>query len=182
MTPQAPTETPRYIVMDPEGFFAPPVLVPRGTIIAWSGAPAPTLEPINQAARDRLEAYYAEEMTYKVKDPDGGEDIVKIHRPREAYRQAQPGQFEAPPQVEILAPPVVDKKGELTLAQLAVRHNTDQRPAPVAPRQLPPEFQEAPVQTDTGETIALVAAPPPPNPADKAAVLAGAAVTSSRGR
>lgn len=54
-------EYPRYRVLDAKGFFADNhTLYPQGTELTWLGPPNELMEPLNDAAVDRMTEYLAE--------------------------------------------------------------------------------------------------------------------------
>ncbi len=146
----ASEQKPRYRCL--EDSFFPPILVPKGSIISTSITPGPHLEPINAAAHAAMEKFYAAEFTYKVKDPNGGEDIIRTYRPREELRLASIQQNAEPEDtsVEILAPPAKLSSTDRTLAEMGQRSNTDQRPGPVKVAPIPAEFLELGITLDKG--------------------------------
>lgn len=169
-------ERPRYQLLA-DSFFAP-YLVAKGSIITWDGPPHQFLEPINAAARDKMEEFYNQDFTFRVKDPDGGEDLVRTHRPRADLRLAASGEAAPVHTMEVLAGPPKSSVGELTLATVGLEKSTSAIPPPSTPQSVPEEWREktkvASVETDSGDVLAIVAAAP----VDK--TIPGATVTTSR--
>lgn len=145
-------ETPRYKLLA-DSFFAPRLLL-AGSIVATHAPPGNHMEPLNEAAKARMEAWYDEE--YPVLDKDG-KDTGEKYKPHMKYRiqRYEPGEVH---EVELLAAPkAADMTGSLSLADVdQVRFkDTDQRPGP-APvpeaeairEQTGAEVVEAAAQTD----------------------------------
>lgn len=120
-------ETPQYRVIEP-AFFAPD-LIPVGSIIATDAPPGPHLEPWNEAAQARMEAWYdaeVDEIDPKTKDPTG-----KKIKPNARYR---PARYDASPQqtAQVIEEPEAAQPAGLTLAQIQQKKNSDQRPPPAS--------------------------------------------------
>lgn len=121
------TETPKYKLLA-DSFFAPRLLL-AGSIVATHAPPGNHMEPLNDAARARMEAWYEEE--YPVLDKDG-KDTGEKYKPHMKYRiqRYEPGEVH---EVELLAAPkVADMTNSLSLSEVdQVRFkDTDQRPGP----------------------------------------------------
>lgn len=122
-------ETPRYKLLA-DSFFAPRMLL-AGSIIATHASPGNHMEPLNEAAVARMEAWYDEEHPVIGKD---GKPTGDTHRPHMKYKiqRYEPGEVH---QVELLAEPkAADMTNSLSLAEVdQVRFkDTDQRPGPAA--------------------------------------------------
>ncbi len=118
-------EMPQYRLLEP-AFFAPDLLDP-GTIIATNAPPGPHMEPWNEAAKARMEAWLSEE--HDEIDPKTLEKTGKKYRPHAKYRRA-----EYTPSAQQTAFVVEEAEENApvgqTLAELQMRRPTDQRPGP----------------------------------------------------
>lgn len=148
--PQSPTlaapEVPKYRVLL-RSFFAPHTVEP-GTEILYEGVPGNHLEPLNDAARAKMEEFYTTE--FPEKDPRTQTPTGKFITPRESLRTKT---YEAASEhpITITAEPSTDPKalevqslGEI----MAARKNTNQRPPP-APMPMAIPVAPTPVEGKT---------------------------------
>lgn len=119
-------EVPEYRLLA-DAFFAPK-MVYAGSIVRTFLAPGPHMQPLNQAAVDRMEEWYNEE--HPTRDKDGTPNFEKTWKPHLQHKiVTQPAQEVHA--VEVLAGPPADRTGELSLAEsIHQRRDTDQRPGP----------------------------------------------------
>ncbi len=144
------TEVPQYRVLE-EAFFAPD-LIPVGSIIATDACPGPHLEPWNDAAKARMEAWYNEE--FDEIDPKTRDKTGKKIKPHAVHRRAEYVAADQQTATVIEAPEVGDGGGK-TLAELAVRKPTDQRPPPSR------QFKKVSPVEDAPKPTAAVISPGP---------------------
>lgn len=74
MDPQIPQDRPVYKILDEKGFYGPDdTLHPEGSIIVLHDVPNENMEPMNDMARERMEAYLdeLEESARKVAEQNG---------------------------------------------------------------------------------------------------------------
>lgn len=127
------SEIPQYRVLT-DTFIAPRMVL-AGSIIETHGSPGAHLQPLNQAAVDKMEAWYDEDYPTVDKDgrPDGGS-----YKPHERFRirTYEAGEVH---EVNVLAEPApADMTGSMSLAQVDQRQATDQRPGPaLIPKTVP---------------------------------------------
>lgn len=149
---------PHYKVL--ENSFFEPNYVLAGSIVGTTASPGPHLEPVNDAAKARMEEWYREpfpEIDVKTKQPTG-----KTIFPHEDHRIRTYTAGERH-QTTVVAAPQADAP-TLALPQAAanLRINTDQRPGP-APGHSPSSFLPTGASPEKAEpvkeTIAEVAAP-----------------------
>jgi hypothetical protein len=134
-----PVEVPEYRLLA-DAFFAPK-MVYAGSIIRTFLSPGPHMQPLNQAARDRMEEWYNEE--HPTLDKDGSPNYEKMWKPHLQHKLVT----QAPAvvhEVEVLTGPSQAQTGELSLAEsvYARYKDTDQRPGP-SPVYAPTEPQQA---------------------------------------
>ncbi len=117
------SETPQYRLLS-EAFFQPDLL-PAGSIIATEATPGPHMEPWNEAAQARYEAWLNEE--WDELDPKTKDRTGKKFKPHAQYRRVE---YVATPlqTAEVIQAPEAAEAGGKTLADLQVRKSTDQRP------------------------------------------------------
>ena len=126
-------QTPRYRLLA-DHFFAP-MRVEKGSIIESDCHPNANMEPLNDAAWDRMEAWYAEETQAaddkggKLFDSSGKPVMIKHH---EGYRVKRYEAAEAPSVNVIAPPPKGDMTGQLDLGRAQFSQPTpgDLRPPP----------------------------------------------------
>lgn len=149
---------PRYRVL--QNCFIEPHFLYEGSVIDFGGPPGPHLYPLNAAAREKLELWYAEE--HDEVDKDGKKTGAKV-TPHEAYRflAAQPSQAETYDMSLVRGPPKAGDHLSMAEAQ-AMRPNSmgDQRPPPAPFIGL--EDDEEGGAVDTGLVAIQTAAPRPP--------------------
>lgn len=120
-------QVPKYRLLQ-AAFFAPKYLQP-GTIIATHASPGNHLEPLNEAAEQKLEDWYHEE--YDEFDEKGKKTGQKV-KPHLKFRiqRYEPGVVHS---VEVLAEPKPDDMTDslsLAAATTSNLRDTDQRPGP----------------------------------------------------
>ena len=150
MDPQR--EIPEYRLKEPS-FFAPNLL-PKGSTIRYDGEPGNHLEPLNEAAYLRLEAWYDYEVDEL--DPTTRKPTGNKLKPRLKFK---PGDYVASDHsvAHVVALPEEQKPGGMGLAESLNTHKaTDQRPPPAMESNRPVWRPDAPVEA---------AAPPAPGPA-----------------
>lgn len=122
-------DTPLYRVLT-QSFFAPDTVEP-GTVIGFTGTPGAHLEPLNDAARARMEDWYNEEVDEldpRTRDPTGRK--LKPHA-KFRFGGAQAPSVEPVMSVVSLPAPDAEENKIQTLAQMAAaKKATDQRPPP----------------------------------------------------
>lgn len=149
-------EIPTYRIVDPKGAFIEPQLVAAGSVIRYNGPPGPHLEPINDAARERMEAWYEEE--YDEIDDKGKKTGQKV-KPHARYRMAPPSETPATLYgVEVLAEAIPMEKVQSLAEIMAAKTSTNQRPGPAIPRMT--ADIAAPASLKGGAEVVSTPAPP----------------------
>lgn len=118
--------TPQYKLLA-DTFVAPRKLL-AGSIIATNGPPGQHMEPMNDAARERMEAWYNEE--HPTLDKNGDQNFEKTYKPHAIFRYSLPEEVEVH-EVHVQSGPSTDFAGEVSLAEsMYTKAPTDQRPGP----------------------------------------------------
>jgi hypothetical protein len=128
-------QTPEYRVLVPT--FFEPDLIPAGARVKWEGAPGDHLEPLNAAAKARMDAWYEQEID--LVETQTGKTLGKVKPHRGMSFVSAPTEPAAP--MQLLAVPDHDDESSniMTLAQITTaRKATDQRPGPATP----PKYKE----------------------------------------
>lgn len=163
------------------GFYAAPDLIPPGSIIRTWAAPNQGLKPVNEAARQRMEEWYAEE--YPMADKFTGRPIMNTDgtpvtwQPHAMFRPANILAAQAQSAVEVVAHPSKDAAPILSLADLQKGPKaTDQRPPPVHTRpgaRIAKPNTSPEIASEEGDptlpAAQVIAAAPPSIPAPRAA-------------
>lgn len=112
-----------------KAFFAPNLL-PAGTVITYDGSPGHHLDPLNEEAVARMEAWYEEEMPELNEKGERTGRKVKLHAMHRFAPQDAPEVFG----VTVDALPVEENEKVMSLAEIitAGKASTNQRPPPVA--------------------------------------------------
>jgi hypothetical protein len=136
--PEVPEgQVPEYRIIDPQGWFAAPDLIPFDSIVRTWAPPGAHFEPLNAAAIVAMEDWYEEEYPAANKkgeplyNPDGSAKMWKPHAQHRIRTYAKTDTAT----VELIAPPSKDTRPILSLAELQKGPKaTDQRPPPVHSR------------------------------------------------
>lgn len=123
-----PDSIPQYRVLQ-DTFFAPKMVL-AGSVVATHASPGPHLMPLNEAAKERMEAWYDEE--HPTLDKNGDPDPERTYKPHAIYRYADRAAVEQHEMHVISHPNTAEQTGELSLAAslYAGQKDTDQRPGP----------------------------------------------------
>jgi hypothetical protein len=145
-----PDETPQYLVLQ-DTFFAPKMVL-AGSKVATHASPGPHLQPLNAAAKARMEDWYNEE--HPTLDKNGDPDPTRTYKPHAIYRYAELAEVEQH-QMHVLAEPGRDAPSDLSLAQslYAGKTDTDQRPGPAMLPGLEPVPEAEAVRAQSGAEV-----------------------------
>lgn len=123
------SEMPEYLVLQ-DTFFAPKMVL-AGSKVATHAPPGPHLQPLNEAARQRMEEWYEEE--HPTLDKNGDPNYDKTYKPHAMYRYADLAEVQQH-EMHVLAEPGKETPGNLSLAESLYGGPapTDQRPGPAA--------------------------------------------------
>lgn len=129
-SPTPTTEVPEYQVVQ-RSFFEPNILEP-GTRILYEGTPGNHLQPLNDAARAKMDEFY--EAEFPEMDPKTGQKTGKMIKPRQILRPVAYTPAELSKVTVTALPPEPSLHTDIkSLAELqASRKATDQRPPPTA--------------------------------------------------
>jgi len=166
------TDTPQYRLLE-DSFFAPDLLL-AGSIIATDATPGPHMEPWNDAAKARFDAWLNEE--WDEIDPKTKDKTGKKWKPHAKYRRVEYVPTAQQTAQVLQAPEASDAHG-LTLGELSVRKATDQRPGPARRFKAVSPVEDAPVPAPS-VTVEPV---PAPEPAAKVVAAAPPSTTVSGG-
>lgn len=172
-------QVPEYRIIDPQGWYAAPDLIPFDSIVRTWAPPGNFFEPLNAAAINAMEEWYEEEHPAANKK---GEPILlptgepKMWKPHAQHRIRTYAKSDVA-EVEVIAPPSRDTRPLLSLAELQKGPKaTDQRPPPLHSRPKRSEFNTSATIAKGADDIELppaqvisAGAPPSTAPARAAA-------------